>query len=108
MTEPAPSEGAAGRAAAELGLDARLERLEEVVRQLERDDQDLEAALRLFEEGVEHVRAARAALARSELAIETLVAEAAGEFPPRGPSAGGESAGAAGGGSSGEPPPTGP
>jgi len=108
VTEPAPAEGAAGRAEAELGLDARLERLEEVVRQLERDDQDLETALRLFEEGVEHVRAARAALARSELAIERLVAEAAGEVPPGGPSTRGESAGAVGGAPSGGPPPTGP
>ncbi len=61
---------------AELGLDQRLERLEQVVRELEREDQDLEEALRLFEEGVEHVRAARAALARSELTIERLMAEA--------------------------------
>lgn len=59
----------------ELGLDERLERLEAVVRELEREDQDLEEALRLFEEGVEHVRAARTALARAELTIERLVAE---------------------------------
>lgn len=59
-----------------LGLDRRLDRLEQVVRELEREDQDLEQALRLFEEGVEHVRAARAALAKSELTIERLVSEA--------------------------------
>jgi exodeoxyribonuclease VII small subunit len=67
-----------GRDGETMGLDRRLERLEEVVRELERDDQDLESALKLFEEGVEHVRAARAALERSELAIERLVADIAG------------------------------
>ncbi|HSM37205.1 MAG TPA: exodeoxyribonuclease VII small subunit [Longimicrobiales bacterium] len=68
----------------EPGLDRRLERLEQVVRELEREDLDLEAALRLFEEGVGHVRAAREALARSELAIERLVAEVAGDDPEAG------------------------
>lgn len=73
----------------DMGLERRLDRLEEVVRELERDDQDLEQALALFEEGVEHVRAARAALAKSELTIERLVAEAGlGEEEP--PSGGGE------------------
>ena len=66
------------------GLDRRLERLDQVVRELEREDLDLEAALRLFEEGVGHVRAAREALARSELAIERLVAEVAGDDPDPG------------------------
>ena len=56
-----------------LGLDERLDRLEQVVRDLEREDQELDDALRLFEEGVEHVRAAREALSRSELAIERLM-----------------------------------
>lgn len=71
-----PVEGVSGGHADEertLGLDERLERLEQVVRDLEREDQELDDALRLFEEGVEHVRAAREALSRSELAIERLM-----------------------------------
>ncbi|HUG00897.1 MAG TPA: exodeoxyribonuclease VII small subunit [Longimicrobiales bacterium] len=72
----------------EIGLDRRLDRLEHVVRELEREDQDLEQALRLFEEGVEHVRAARAALAKSELTIERLVSEAGMEDEDSGDPAG--------------------
>lgn len=106
------TEGAAGdapqSAGGEPGLDARLERLAEVVRQLEREDQDLETALRLFEEGVEHVRAARAALARSELAIEKLVVEAAGEDPPADPATPEGSARASGEAPSGGSTPGGP
>jgi exodeoxyribonuclease VII small subunit len=40
-----------------------LERLEAIVRRLEADDLDLDEALKLFEEGVERLRVARAQLA---------------------------------------------
>jgi exodeoxyribonuclease VII small subunit len=41
-----------------------LQRLEEIVRDLERTDLDLDRALALFEEGIGHLRTAGAALHR--------------------------------------------
>lgn len=61
---------------AELGLEARLERLDEIIRSLEQEEIDLEAALALFEEGVGHVRRAEEVLARAELKVEELVGDA--------------------------------
>lgn len=55
------------------GLEARIARLEEIVADLEADSLDLEAALRLFEEGVRHIREADALLRTSELRIEKLL-----------------------------------
>ena len=49
MTTPPPPDS----------LSADLRRLEEIVRQLEADDTDLDRALVLFEEGVARLRAAR-------------------------------------------------
>ena len=46
------------------GFDQRLARLEEIVRGLEDESGDLDAALRLFEEGIETLRGASADLAR--------------------------------------------
>lgn len=63
---------------APLNLEGRLMRLEFVVDALERDDLELEEALRLFEEGVGHIRAARELLAAAELRIEQLLDEGAG------------------------------
>ncbi|HEV8305480.1 MAG TPA: exodeoxyribonuclease VII small subunit [Gemmatimonadales bacterium] len=48
----------------------QLERLEEIVRRLEAEDLDLDAALKLFEEGVERLRAAREQLAEAELKVK--------------------------------------
>lgn len=53
-----------------------LERLEAVVRELERDDVDLDRALALFEEGVQRLRRARELLATSERAVRQLLSEA--------------------------------
>ncbi len=61
MTEIAPS------------LEERLKRLEEIVRSLEAADLDMDAALGLFEEGVEHVRGAEATLRVAELKVEELL-----------------------------------
>jgi exodeoxyribonuclease VII small subunit len=69
-------EGSSASLPDNVSLDERLSRLERIVRELERDDQQLDDALRLFEEGVEHVRAAREALSQSELRIENLVSDA--------------------------------
>ena len=64
------------------GLEARIARLEEIVSDLEGDSLDLEDALRLFEEGVGHIREADALLRTSELRVEKLL-EAAERAPDR-------------------------
>ena len=48
----------------DLGLEARLTRLEEIIRSLEQEELELENALALFEEGVGHVRKAEEVLSR--------------------------------------------
>ena len=50
-----------------------MERLEEIVRRLESPDLDLDDALRLFEEGVERLRAARERLATAEQKVKHLL-----------------------------------
>jgi exodeoxyribonuclease VII small subunit len=55
-------------------------RLEQIVAELESDGLELEAALKLFEEGVERLRAATTELARAEASVKVLVEHADGEF----------------------------
>lgn len=62
----------------ELALGARIRRLHDIVAQLEREDIELEDAMRLFEEGVAHLRAAEALVTRTELMIERLLETADG------------------------------
>jgi exodeoxyribonuclease VII small subunit len=50
-----------------------MERLEEIVRRLESPDLDLDEALKLFEEGVERLRAARERLATAEQKVKHLL-----------------------------------
>ena len=57
-----------------------LARLEEIVRKLETDDLDLDAALALFEEGVARLRAARERLASAELKVQAVLEEAGGDI----------------------------
>jgi exodeoxyribonuclease VII small subunit len=57
-----------------------LTRLEEIVRKLEADDVELDAALALFEEGVARLRAARERLATADLKVQTVLEEADGEL----------------------------
>jgi exodeoxyribonuclease VII small subunit len=57
-----------------------LERLEAVVRELERSDVDLDRALALFEEGVRELREARALLEDAELRVRTVVEKADGSI----------------------------
>jgi exodeoxyribonuclease VII small subunit len=57
----------------DLALGARIQRLQRIVAELEREDIELEDALRLFEEGVAHLRAAETLVASTELAIERLL-----------------------------------
>lgn len=69
MSDPTP---------ADAPLAEQLRRLEEIVRRLEGDDADLDAALALFAEGVERIKAARARLDEAQAAVERVVADAAG------------------------------
>jgi exodeoxyribonuclease VII small subunit len=57
-----------------------LARLEEIVRKLEADDVELDAALSLFEEGVVRLRAARERLAAAELKVQAVLEEAGGDI----------------------------
>jgi exodeoxyribonuclease VII small subunit len=57
-----------------------LTRLEEIVRKLEADDVELDAALALFEEGVARLRAARERLAAADVKVQTVLEEADGEL----------------------------
>ena len=57
-----------------------LARLEEIVRDLERNDLDLDQALRLFEEGITHLRTAGASLKTVDARVQQLVEAADGSF----------------------------
>ena len=70
--------GEAAHEPQEPGLEARLGRLDDIVAALEREDIELADALKLFEEGIAHLRAAQAVLSTAELHIERLVENAAG------------------------------
>jgi exodeoxyribonuclease VII small subunit len=61
-------------------LSADLRRLEEIVRQLEADDTDLDQALALFEEGVVRLRGARERLAEAEARVQKVLEDAAGQL----------------------------
>ena len=57
-----------------------LNRLEEIVRKLEAEDVELDAALALFEEGVARLRSAREHLEAAEVKVQTVLEEAGGEL----------------------------
>lgn len=57
-----------------------LRRLEEIVRQLEAEDADLDQALALFEEGVARLRAARDRLSEAEARVQKVLQDAAGQL----------------------------
>lgn len=61
-------------------LAEELRRLEEIVRLLEADDMDLDAALALFEEGVQRLQSARHTLEAAELKVQTVLEEAGGSL----------------------------
>ena len=63
-----------------MSYEADLERIESIVAELERDDLELDRALRLFEEGVERLRTAAAALAETEGRVRLLIEQADGSF----------------------------
>jgi exodeoxyribonuclease VII small subunit len=63
---------------AELGFDAVLARLREVVAQLESGELSLEDSLRVYEEGVQMARRGHQLLDRAEKRVELLVSGAGG------------------------------
>jgi exodeoxyribonuclease VII small subunit len=62
------------------GFARDLERLEEIVRRLEAEELDLDDALRLFEEGVGRLRAARERLEAAELRVRQVLADQGGRL----------------------------
>ena len=63
-----------------MSFETSIARLEEIVERLDGDELALDDALRLFEQGVEHLRAASAELARAEAQVRQLVEQANGEL----------------------------
>ncbi len=61
-------------------LTDELRRLEEIVRQLEREDGDLDRSLALFEEGVGRLRHARERLLQAEARVQKVLEDAAGSL----------------------------
>lgn len=57
-----------------------LHRLEDIVRELERNDLDLNQALALFEEGISHLRQAAQSLQQVDARVQQLVEAADGSF----------------------------
>ena len=57
-----------------------LAKLEDIVRRLEGDDVELDAALALFEEGVARLRAARERLASAEVKVRAVLEAAEGDI----------------------------
>ena len=60
---------------AEPTFEEALARLEDIVRRLESQDLDLDESLRLFEEGVERLRAVRDRLAGAEAKVKHLLGD---------------------------------
>jgi exodeoxyribonuclease VII small subunit len=60
-----------------------LTRLEAIVRQLESDELDLDAALALFEEGVRRLKTARELLQESDLKVKRVLEAADGTLRTR-------------------------
>ena len=63
-----------------MSFEQSLTRLEEIVRELERNDVDLEQALRLFEDGISHLRSAGENLTTVDARVQQLVEAADGSF----------------------------
>ena len=61
-------------------FEQRLARLEAIAAELERDELGLAQALELFDEGIEHLRAAADDLANAEARVQRLIERADGTF----------------------------
>ena len=60
-----------------------LARLEAIVRKLEAEELDLDAALALFEEGVRRLRVARERLGAAELKVQQVLGDVSGDLTTR-------------------------
>jgi len=60
-----------------------LRRLEQIVRALEDPEMDLDEALKLFEEGIARLRAARDRLTEADLTVKRVLEEADGTIRAR-------------------------
>jgi exodeoxyribonuclease VII small subunit len=65
---------------AEKKFEAALERLEEIVTELEQGDQPLEQSLKLFEEGIKLSRICNRRLENAERRVEILLKDEAGKL----------------------------
>ncbi|MHB1863681.1 MAG: exodeoxyribonuclease VII small subunit [Gemmatimonadaceae bacterium] len=63
-----------------MSFETRLQRLEDIVTELEGDTLDLARALALFEEGIACLRDATAELSKAEAQVQRLVERADGTF----------------------------
>ena len=61
-------------------FEENIDRLEEIVGELEGDGLELDRALRLFEEGIERLRSATTELSRVEQQVKLLVERTDGSF----------------------------
>jgi exodeoxyribonuclease VII small subunit len=61
-------------------FEQRVARLEAIAEELERENIDLAHALELFDEGIEHLRAAAGDLANAEARVQRLIERADGTF----------------------------
>ena len=68
MTKSSKGEG-------DLPLEARMQRLEEILSRMESDEVTLGEALELFEEGISHVKTAELVLTAAELRVGELLAD---------------------------------
>lgn len=66
-----------------MSYEKRVERLQEIVADLEGDGLPLEKALKLFEEGIEILRLASDELTRAEGRVQLLIESAEGVFETR-------------------------
>ena len=64
-------------------FEENIDRLEDIVSELEGDGLELDRALRLFEEGIERLRAATTELSRAEQQVMLLVERSDGTFELR-------------------------
>jgi exodeoxyribonuclease VII small subunit len=66
-----------------MNFEKSLRRLDEIMAALEGEQVDLDASLKLFEEGVELLRAASAELDKAETKVHTLIERSDGGFELR-------------------------
>ena len=63
-----------------MSYEKEIQRLDEIIAALERDELELDRAIELFEEGVARLRAASESLVRAEAQVKRLVEQSDGSF----------------------------